>query len=352
MRLEFIDNVTEDDMLGKNIFTYDGRILLKAGTKLSHKYISRLKYLGILYVYIEDHRLSDVLKKDEYLDELKQNSIKSIHSIGSSIRSNNIKDMKDSLNAVKELIDYVIEIKDVYKSLYDIKTYDNYTNVHSLNTCIRAMFLGASSNLSEDDIRELGIASILHDVGKTEISINITNKKGRLTVEEFEEMKKHPIHGARILEKLMCFSNKVIKGVLEHHEKIDGTGYPYGFSGDDISMMGKIISICDVYDAVVSDRIYRKRFTLSASYDLIINGSGSQFDESLVNNFRNTFAVYPLGCCVKLSSGEEGYVIKQNSDSHDKPTIRVLYDSATKKPVQFYEIDIMKNPDIKILDVV
>lgn len=352
MKIEFINNVKEEEVLGKNIFNHEGKILLKAGTKLNHEYISKLKKLGILYVYIEDYRLSDILKEDEYFDELKQNSIKSMHEINRGIKNSNPNNIKELIKVVEEIIDYIMQTKDVQNNLYEIKTYDNYTQLHSLNTFIMSMFLGGAVNLDKNDMRELGMASVLHDVGKIKVDINIINKTSKLSEDEFMKVKKHPIYGAEILKKFKCFSSNVIEGVLEHHEKIDGSGYPNGFSGEKISKFAKIISICDVYDAVINDRVYRKKLTLSNAYNLILRGSGCQFDENLVDKFKDTFSMYPLGTCVKLSSGEEGYVIMQNSNFHDKPIIRILYDSRTRRPVPFYEIDIMKNPEIEILGVV
>lgn len=352
MRLEFINRVKEDEILGKSILTNEGQVLLRAGVKLNNNYINKLKEIGVFYVYVEDERLDDVDVEDERLTELKQITIKSMSNVLKNLHDCNGKKLKESLNIVEEMISYIIELGDVNKSLYDIQTYDNYTYVHSLDTCIMSSFLGISSGFHEWDLKELGIGAILHDIGKTKIPVEILNKEGKLSEKEFTQIKKHTVYGAQILKKNITMPDSIVKIVEQHHERIDGKGYPYGLEGKQISKLAKIVCICDVYDAVSNDRCYRKKFSPNDGYELILSGSGSSFDEQLVKNFKNTFAIYPLGCCVSLSNGEEGYVIKQNKGFPDRPVIRVLYNHKTRHPIPFYEIDLLRNPSIVILGIV
>lgn len=352
MRLEFINRVKDRDVLGKSILTNDGKILLRAGVRLTEQYIHKLKELGVFYVYVEDDRLNDVYVEDEKLDQLKQNTIKNMSVIIKNINGANKVELKDSLSRVEELIDYIIEMGDVNKSLYDVKTYDNYTYMHCIDTGIMAAFLGVSFKMNDGQLKELGIGAILHDIGKTCIDSDIINKKSALNEEEFIEIRKHPFYGAELLKKNLFIPDSVIQAVSQHHERIDGRGYPNGLGGNAISKFAKIVSVCDVYDAVSNDRSYRKKFNPNEAYELVLAGSGTAFCENVVMKFRETFAVYPLGCCLKLTNGVEGYVIKQNPNFPDRPVIRVLYDSETKKPIQFYEIDLLQNLNITVASVV
>lgn len=353
MRLEFMDRVKEDDILGRNIYTSDGNILLRAGIKLNLLYIEKLKKIGIFYIYVEDNRLDDVEEEDKQLLELKSLTMRNMSQIVKNIcRNSNKNETKDSLKIVENLIDYIIEMGDVNKFLYNIQSYDNYTYGHSIDTGIMSTFLGERMNFKENELKDLGIGAILHDIGKTKVPISIINKKGSLTCEEYEEIKKHPIYGKEILKDNFKISNNVVKVIVEHHERIDGTGYPYGLKGHQISKFGKIVCICDVYDSIMSDRCYREKFAPNDAYELILAGSGTMFDDKIVENFKNTFSVYPLGSCVRLSNGIEGYVIKQNPGFPDKPIIRVLYDSITKESIQFYEINLVKNINVIIKSIV
>lgn len=348
MRLEFIDRVKEKDVLGRNILTNDGKILLRAGVQLNSGYVKKLKELGVFFIYVEDDRLDDVMVEDIKLLELKQNTMKNMSNIMRNMYNCNNKRVNDSLKIIEVLVDYIIDMGDVNKSLYDIKTYDNYTFVHSLDTCIMASFLGLSSGFNESELKELALGAILHDIGKTKISTNIINKEGPLSDDEFNEIMKHPLYGEEILSKNIHIPSNAIKAVLQHHERVDGRGYPYRLADEAISKYGKIVSICDVYDAVSNDRVYRKKFRPNEAYELILAGSGSAFDNSLVKNFRETFAVYPLGCCVKLSNSVEGYVVRQNKNFPDRPVLRILYNHETKLPVPFYEIDLLENNSLVI----
>lgn len=352
MRLEYINRVRENEILGKSILTNDGKILLRAGIKLSRAYIEKLNELGVFYIYVEDDRLEDVQVEDEKLTELKQCTMKSMNNILRNIHDFNGKQVKDTLGTIEDMIEYIINIGDVNKSLYDIQTYDNYTYMHSLDTCIMSTFLGMSSSFNEFEIKELGIGAILHDVGKTKVPISIIGKKGKLTNEEFDEVKKHTLYGGEILRKNYNISGSIIKIVEQHHERADGRGYPYGLKTEEISKFAKIVCISDVYDAVSNDRCYRKKFSPNEAYELILGGAGTIFDCDIVDKFKNTFAIYPLGACVKLSSGEEGYVIKQNKGFPDRPMVRILYDKDTKQPVPIYEIDLLKATNLVIETIV
>lgn len=352
MRLEFIDRIKENEVLGKNILTNDGKVLLRAGVQLTSRYIEKLKDLGVFFLYVVDSRLDDVMVEDSRLSELKQAAMGNMSNIIKNIHSCNGREVKESLNIIEELVDYIISMGDVNKSLYDIQTYDNYTFVHSLDTCIMSSFLGLSSGFCERELKELAVGAVLHDVGKTKISCKIINKNGPLNDEEFMEIRKHPIYGEEILYRNTRIPDNAIKAVLQHHERIDGKGYPFNLTGNHISKFGKLVCISDVYDAVSNDRVYRKKFRPNEAYELILAGSGTAFDSELVRSFKQTFAVYPLGCCVRLSNSVEGYVIKQNKNFPDRPVIRVLYDTDTKAPIPFYEIDLLNYNSLVIESIV
>jgi HD-GYP domain-containing protein (c-di-GMP phosphodiesterase class II) len=352
MRLEFIDRIKDSEVLGRNILTNDGKILLRSGVKLNYRYVEKLKELGVFFIYVEDDRLDDIATEDERLGELKQTTLKNMSRIMKNVYSCNSREVKDSLNIVEDMVDYIISMGDVNTSLFDIRTYDNYTYVHSLDTCIMSSFLGLSNGFNENELKELAIGAILHDIGKVKIDNKIITKCGALTDEEFLEIRRHPIYGEEILSRNVRISDNAIKAVIQHHERVDGRGYPYKLADKEISKFGKIVCICDVYDAVSNDRVYRKKFSPNEAYELILAGSGTAFDSAMVQNFRETFAVYPLSCCVRLSNSVEGYVIRQNKNFPDRPVIRVLYDSETKAPIPFFEIDLLEHLSLVIEAIV
>lgn len=352
MRLEFLDKVKDSDVLGKTIFNSDGNILLRAGVTLSSDYIKRLKQLGVFYVFVEDDRLDDIPGEDSEFVEIKRNTMKSMSKVFANVAKRPRDIMKESLSAIEDLIDHVLETDYAVDGLLDIRTYDEYTYVHSLDTCIMSAVIGMTAKMDRADIKELGVGAILHDIGKTRISTKIINKNDRLTDEEYNEIKKHPIYGGEILRLDYRISDLIINTVLQHHERVDGTGYPYGLKSESISPYAKVVCLCDTYDAVSNDRVYRKKFAPNDAYELILAGSGTIFDEQVVKNFKQSFSIYPLGCCLRLTSGEEGYVIRQNENFPDRPVLRVIYDSKTRLSVPFYEIDLLKNSSLGVIGVV
>jgi putative nucleotidyltransferase with HDIG domain len=352
MRLEFINRVKIDEILGRNIYTDDGSVLLRTGVKLTDQYIKKLKELGVFYVYVEDARLDDISMEDEMLSDLKAMTMKNMARIMKNVTQADKKGTRESLLVVEELVNYIIDLGDVNKSLYDIQTFDNYTYLHSIDTGIMAIFLGLAMNLKESELKKLTIGAILHDIGKIKIDNDIITKPDKLTEIEFREIMQHPSYGREILEKNFSMPLEVLNAVEQHHERADGYGYPYGLTNNQISKFAKIICVCDVYDAVSNDRTYRAKFNPVDAYELILAGSGSSFDEEVVKYFKETFSVFPLGVCLKLSNGVEGYVIRQNKNFPDRPVLRVLYEGETRKPIKFYEIDLLTCNNIVVQEII
>lgn len=351
MKMVFVKNLKGNEILSKDIYSGDGKILLKSGTRLNLQLIWKIKHYGIFFVYIEDGSLSDVTD-DKKLSNLKQKTLTSLPELFKYVSDGNEKSIKSSIFLTKNLVNYIIDKKSININLFEIKNYDKYTYIHSIDTCIMSVFLGTLLSYKKDKLQDLGICAMFHDIGKTMIPVEILNKPGKLTESEYEIMKKHTLLGKDILEKSNVFSKDVIKGVEQHHERIDGSGYPYGLKGNEICEFAKIVAICDVFTAVSANRSYRKRFNPTEAYEYILGGSGTLFDEKIVANFRNNFYIYPLGCCVKLSNNIEGYVVKQNRQFPDRPTIRITYNVNTRKKIIPYEINLINHTNITIVSIV
>ncbi|MDU1412949.1 MAG: HD-GYP domain-containing protein [Clostridium sp.] len=348
MKLAFLKDLTGNEILAKDIITGYGKTLLKRGIVLTNTIRKRIESQGIFFVYIEDDELSDVVDDTELL-ELKKNVLESLPEMFNDIIYFNGIALNKSLGLVDDLIDYIQTENYINLNLYEVKVYDDYTYMHSVDTAIMATFLGTNMNLSRKDLRELSIAALFHDIGKTKVPAEIINKPSKLTLEEFEEVKMHPIYGKDILRKNPEFSDTIIDSVATHHEKFDGTGYALGISGNDIPFYGRVISVCDVFTAITSDRCYRKKFAPKEAYEFILAQTYSSFDPSVINLFRDTFAVYPLGCPVTLSNGFIGYVVKQNKGFPDKPVIRIVSDLNNQKLVP-YDINLKEVINVTITD--
>jgi HD-GYP domain-containing protein (c-di-GMP phosphodiesterase class II) len=353
MRLISVSSAELGDVLGEAIFTKDGSMMLNQGVSLTKRYIEKLKDLKIGTIYIEDDMLEDIKPQDPEFIQIKSNVVKLLSKSFVKLEYKDSKPKLDStVSTITDIVEYLFEHKDINSvHLTEIKTYDNYTYVHSLNTCVISLFFGMQMSMPKSKLMDLGIGAILHDVGKTKIPKSILNKPSKLTDEEFEIMKNHSKLGYDLIRDLKYISERSKRLILEHHERLNGSGYPKGIKDKEISEFGRIVAISDVYDAIVSDRVYRKGVKGNEAYEFILGGAGTLFDWDLVSIFKNNFSIYPLGSCVKLSNGQEAFVIKENKGFPDRPVIRVLYDMSKNK-VYPYDIDLLTKFDLCIENIV
>ncbi|QFR48525.1 HD-GYP domain-containing protein [Sulfurimonas lithotrophica] len=190
---------------------------------------------------------------------------------------------KESKKIVNELVESVLDDDFAIKSLMEIATHDYYTHTHSINVSIYALSLGNFLSLSTKELEELGEAALLHDLGKSKIDSNIINKKGSLTIQEFKIMKKHPSFGVSIGLKLGIKNKNILEGIKYHHEKMDGSGYPNGLYNDEIPLYAKIICICDIFDALTSQRSYKQAMTSYEALKLMKVEMNRHIDLKLLN---------------------------------------------------------------------
>lgn len=227
-------------------------------------------------------------------------------------------------------------------SLARLKNADEYTYMHSVAVCALMIALARQLALDEDMIREAGFAGLLHDIGKVGIPMNVLNKPGKLTDSEFAIVKAHPEVGAKILIASYQVSPLVLDVCLHHHEKVDGTGYPRGLKGDTISLLAKMGAVCDVYDAITSNRPYKKGWAPADSIRKMAEWSKGHFDESVFQAFVKTVGIYPTGSLVRLESGRLAVVVEQNEGSLLNPRVKIFFSAKTKMPLIQETLDLAK----------
>lgn len=321
--------IREDMILGKSLYGRSGELLLSTGCVMQSKYIRKIRALGFNGIYINDENSKDIEILTVISDELRIKAVRSIKNV--FIKAEN-KANEDALNKsiletkklIKDMVDEIMSNKDVMVNMIDLKIYDDYTFYHSVNTTVLSMIIGVAVGLNREDLNKLGLAALFHDVGKIFISKDILNKPGILNPEEKLEMDKHSDYGYRYAKETFDIPIHSCVGIYQHHEKVDGTGYPDGTAGEQISLFAKIISIADVYDALNSDRPYRKAELASDAMEFIMAGSGSSFDPDLVFLFTRKVAAFPIGTYVKLSDGQVGIVVENYEDCCMRPKIKLL----------------------------
>jgi len=245
------------------------------------------------------------------------------------VRMGRALNMESVSEVVGSMADSILRSPDALTSLTRLKQFDEYTFFHSVNTSALALSVGKHLGYAREPLLQLGTGMLLHDIGKTMIPVEILNKPGRYEAHEFEIMKQHVLRGAEILSNTTGLTDTFLKPTLEHHERVDGTGYPHHRSNKDLSQFGLIAAIVDIYDAVTSDRCYHKgktpHDTLQFLYQL---GTQGHVDGTLVQQFVQVVGVYPVGSCVSLNTGEMAIVKQFNHHAPIRPLVVLITDEA------------------------
>lgn len=247
-------------------------------------------------------------------------------------------------NAVIEDIDASLERNhNALVSLVRLKSKDDYTYLHSVAVGTLMVALGKQLKLDTALRRDLGLAGLLHDLGKMAIPVEILNKPGRLTDAEFEIIKRHPSIGAAILEKAATIPALAIDVCRHHHERMDGCGYPDGQSGDALSLYARMGAICDVYDAITSARSYKEAWDPSEAIRRMASWKDGQFDPEIFSQFVRLIGIYPVGTLVQLKSRRLGVVVAQTAESLLKPVVRIFYSTLSMSRIPLEDINLARS---------
>ena len=251
-------------------------------------------------------------------------------------------EVEQAQELVEEISESVMRQPHALISLARLKNADEYTYMHSVAVCALMIALARQLGLDDDMVRECGLAGLLHDLGKMGIPNKILNKPGKLTDEEFTTIKSHPQIGARVLMDNPLVSPMVLDVVLHHHEKVDGSGYPHKLAGDTISLFAKMGAVCDVYDAITSNRPYKKGWSPAESIRKMAEWSKGHFDETVFQAFVKTVGIYPTGSLVRLESGRLGVVTEQSETSLLTPKVKVFFSAKMRTPILQETLDLSK----------
>lgn len=325
-------------VIDQSIVDRTGRILIARNTELDDYLIESLLKLGITSIYIregEEDPEEDISVAPQTLETIEKLKVpdRAKVTLNESVKKRVSEGIQYlySNTASSEFTDAAQNIAgDLMKSIMDndaiavdistLKVSDEYTFKHSVDVATMAMIVAKKHGMSEHDVHEIGISGLLHDVGKSKIPNEILNKAGRLDEDEFAFMKQHTLLGYQILKEKDTISPEITQGVLQHHEKISGLGYPIGLSGDKICPYARILSVVDVYDALVTERPYKKAFSQRDAIEIIMSMT-ADLDISVIESFLNSIILYPVGCTVELSNGEKARVVENDPNYILRPKV-------------------------------
>jgi|MudIll2142460700_1097286.scaffolds.fasta_scaffold07242_3 HD-GYP domain-containing protein (c-di-GMP phosphodiesterase class II) len=242
--------------------------------------------------------------------------------MGKSIESDRVK------RSVNSMVDSVLRNHDALASLTRLKSYDEYIFAHSLHVCILSISMARHLNLPREEMVEIGIGALLHDVGKMRIDPQILKKPATLSEKEWVEVRKHPIYSLEIIEESKGISEQAKQLALQHHERYNGNGYPFGLKGEAISLCGQIAGIIDFYDAVTTDRPYQKAVQPHEAIRQLYEKGLGEFNRLMVERFIQCIGIYPFGTFVLLDTEEMGIVCGVKPDMLLRPNVLVIYQNS------------------------
>lgn len=326
--------------LGKDLYTYDGRLLLPKNSVITLKHLQAFESRNINEVFIMG--VPPQLKSAARFTDVYMKSLQAVKSFMLGAKLGRQLDSKEINDTVEMLLKQVFNEINLFKQMQRIQMKDEYLFTHSVNVSLLCILIGRWLNLDDKVIRDLGVAGLLHDIGKVFIPNDILNKPGKLTEQEFAEMKKHTLLGYKLLVKDKVVLSNVSNAVLMHHERLDGSGYPLGVKGTGIGHYAGVVAVADIYDAITSDRVYSHKKSPYAAVEILWRESFGKLDACISKVFYDKITDFFIGNEVVLSNQEKGVVVYINPTRPTRPVVM-----AGEK---FYDLSL--DPNLSIVEVI
>jgi putative nucleotidyltransferase with HDIG domain len=280
--------------------------------------------------------LSDELQRAA---RLRARSAEAMRRMFAEVRLGNAIEPGECVSLVDDVVESINRHPDALLSLARLKNADEYTYLHSVAVCALMVALGRQLGLNEAECRNAGMAGMLHDLGKAAMPQDVLNKPGKLTPAEFDIIKQHPVRGYEMLLACADVSEGVMDVCRHHHERVDGTGYPDGLTGEQISLLARMGAVCDVYDAVTSDRPYKAGWDPAQALSQMATWTG-HFDPVIFQSFVKSVGIYPTGSLVRMRSGRLAVVLDQNPAALTKPRVKLFFSTKAGLPLEPQVLDL------------
>lgn len=329
-------------VLAKNLYGKQRELLLSADSVLSDSLIAKIKKSDCDGVYITGGSENDPNVKGIISTKLKENTVRAVRNFFNGIDKGDAVMTQAAFASMKHLLDEIIDEistdKNAMINMVDLKVFDDYTYYHCVSVGALSIMVGVAAGMNRSGLYKLGMGALLHDLGKIFIPKEILNKLGPLSYDEFEIMKKHSQFGSDYLKRQSEIPLESVIAVLTHHERYDAKGYPLGLPANKQTLEGKIIAICDNYDAMTSDRPYRKAFSPSEAIEHLMGNAGVMFDPKILEIFIKKIVPYPVGTKVDLSNGKKGIVIENFPNSYVRPKIQIIPEDGDESDNLIYDL--------------
>jgi len=336
-------------MIAEPVFTEQGNLLLAEGVEINEHVLDKMYIHGIDYVYILDVLSQGIEPKGIIEEEKLHESIRVVKHVFDDVLHDERMGVKASIapehirlvkNIVKDLIKELENAKDILYTVVDLIGTDAYTYKHSVNVTVLSIITAKALRYSKEDIKNIALGALLHDIGKVRVDPDLILKPGKLTDDERQRVEKHPEYGHELLEAIEGLPYTTKQIILLHHEKLDGSGYPLGLRGIEIPEYVRLVTVCDMYDAMTTDRVYRKRMPIYRALDILMAEAIYRIDPKIYTVLLRNVAVYPIGTGVVLSDGRVGIVTGYRNVNPSRPRIRVLNNKPRSHEIDLEEINL------------
>ncbi|MGI6632732.1 MAG: HD-GYP domain-containing protein [Bacillota bacterium] len=345
MRIVALKEEIAGAILAMPVHGSEGQLLIEKGIRLTLGSINSLKRRGFTRVAIQDEFLRDVEVNDTIHEETRRTAIRSLGIVASNMLRGTPGDIQPIREALDSIIDDLRSNPRAAIGLHSICSFDETLYTHGINVCVLSIAIAEGMKLPESTLRQVGMGALLHDVGKILIPKPILDKPSLLTDDEYSLIKTHAMKGFEMLQTCYNVGAVAAHGALDHHERLDGSGYPRGLKGDNIPIIGRIVATADVYDAMVSERPHRQRHLPEAVRKYMQENRGSLFDGDAVDAMLRRVAAYPIGSILSLGGGFVAVVISQDPRDNSRPVVRVVSGPGI---TETQDIPLLDRPDLSV----
>lgn len=354
-----LDGIELGHVAAEDIFSSDGKLLVKEGTAISHKLITKLKkhrvnYRDFLKEISNAYKEADLIPPEEMATSL--NAVQTVfENVMSTQRTHSESAIpEDTIELVKKVVDDLMATlsssEELLYRVSEVMAVDDYTYRHSVNVTVLSILTAKAMGYVEGEIKQIALGALLHDIGKALIPEDVLKKKERLTEKEALIMKDHPSLGYNLVKDLDFLPNSVKDIVHMHHEKMDGSGYPQGLSGLDIPRHVRLVTVCDMYDAMTTTRSYRKKMPLHTALEILMKDSVYKIDPEAYRQMTSSICLFPMGMGVILSDGRVGIVSKYRHTNPTRPVVQIVDFDIHQGEVSVQTIDLAQCKTLFIVD--
>ena len=312
----------------QNVYRADGELLVATGSPLDEFLIRQIKEWGLGSLGVAHPLFVNAEPPDILPEEIRVRAIRTVREVYSRLTMISDVDITSLVELSRELTQLVRDKENRMVHWGDLRTFDDYVYGHSVNVCLLSLIVGLQRNLDENQLQDLALGALLHDLGLVKIPAEIMNKAGKLSTDEIRISRKHTEIAFEMLTETPSVNSAIVAQIaLQHHENVDGSGYPNGAQGSDLPELSRIVSIANMYDALVTERPFRKAFMPHEACELLTTLINRYLDPDLLDVFLSYIAIYPVGSVVRINTGEIGIVRNVLPNQATKPQLDMITDS-------------------------